>query len=253
MSSILSFARRSILRSTLALTAVAALAACDTDSPVGPTRVDAPTEASMARGTFTTATAFVTWTLEDGMVDFDLDISEFTIDNGTGRITTIADNSTLDLDRRRGKFKAKVGIGAVTVCGKTPPAGYVFYFVPDPAPCKTATTVAGGTTPLLMPFWVYRTPSVYWHAKVAGVYTKGSVYTVTSAATGVTVQIADDGAEDMWQNSASVFVTVPATGLYTVCQIVAPKGGELADPACRQVNVQLDLPALVGIFDSKPL
>ena len=253
MSSILSFARRSILRSTLALTAVAALAACDTDSPVGPTRVAASAEASMARGSFTTATAYVTWTVEDGMIDVDLATSEFTIDNGTGRLTTIADNSALDLDRRPGKFKAKVGIGAVTVCGKTAPAGYVFYFVPDPAPCKTATTVVGGTTPLLAPFWVYRTPTVYWHAKVAGVYAKGSVYTITSAATGVQVKIADDGAEDMFQNSASVYVTVPATGLYTVCQIVAPKGGQLAEPACRQVNVQSDLPALAGIFDSMPL
>ena len=245
----ISVGRRALRRSSMALVAVAALTACDNDKAVGPSAAVAPVEASMAR--LSTATATLTWQVQGGVVGVHPGGSEFTLDNGSGPVTS-ADSSSLDLDKTPGKFKARVKSGTITVCGKTPPPGYVFYFVPQPTPCVTVT-VASGQTIALAPFTIFAEASVYWHAWLEGGWGKGTVYTIESATTGFGMKIADDGPDDLAQNSSLVHMILPDTGLYTVCQIVAPKGGALADPACRDVNVQYGFAALASIFDSKKL
>lgn len=171
-------------------------------------------------------------------------------DDGSGPVT-IADNSPLDLDPAPGKFEVKVPKGSsYTVCPKATPPGYVF--PPIPQGCLTKP-VAPGQTTALGNVRVRHEYSAYWFVSLGGGVSHGSEFTVTHAATGNTITVADDGLNDMAPASMMVYVKLSAPGWYTVCMSVPPKGGYLADPVCKRIEVHLGEFGFAGDFDSKPI
>ena len=252
ISTLISFNRRALRRSSLVLAGVAALAACDNDKALGPNAAVAPAEASMANASngasFTAAATYLTWEIREGVNGANPGGSEFTVDNGRGPVT-VADGSTLDLDSRPGMFKVQLRSGTTNVCAKTPPPGYVFNLVPPFTSC-VAATLTPGQTRALANWYVNLEASVYWFSRLDGAPGDGSVYTITSK-TGFQMTIADGDPDDMAESTMMIYVKLPAAGWYTVCQTVPPKGGLLANPACRLIEVQFGYVGWAGMFDSE--
>jgi len=252
ISTLISFTRRVLRRSSLVLAGVAALAACDNDKALGPNAAAAPAEASMANASngasLTAAAAYVTWAVIAGVNGSTPGGSEFTVDNGRGPVA-VADGSTLDLDRRPGKFKVQVRSGTTNVCVKTPPPGYAFNLLPPFTSCLAATLIPGQTVALTN-WYVALEAGAYWFSRLDGAPGDGSVYTITSK-TGFQMTIADADPDDMAESTMMIYVKLPAAGWYTVCQTVPPKGGLLANPACRLFEVQFGYAGWAGMFDSE--
>jgi len=198
---------------------------------------------------FNPTAPLVAWEAQDAVTLLGVGGTMFSGDDGSGSVA-IADNSPLDLDPTPGKFRVMVKGASFTVCPKTAPAGWVFYQNP---PCATTATPAGQTI-TLAPFYVAPEASAYWWSGVSGSPGGlGTEYTVTAASGGFSITVVNNGLNDMADPAFMLYVKLPAPGWYTICQTVAPAGGQLADPVCRRVEVPLGHPQYAGFFDSKPI
>jgi hypothetical protein len=173
----------------------------------------------------------------------------FTGDDGSGPVA-ILDNSPLDLDPTPGKFAVQVPNGtSYTVCPKATPAGYVFPTIPQGCVTKP---MAPGTTTAIGNMYVRHEFSAYWYVSLGSLPSKGSEFTITQGTTGNTIKVADNGMNDM-SLGMTVYVKLPAAGWYTVCMTTPPVGGQISDPSCRRIDVQLGELTYAGFFDSKPI
>ena len=170
-------------------------------------------------------------------------------DDGSGPVA-IADNSPLDLDPAPGKFAVQVPNGSsYTVCPKATPPGYAFPAIPQG--CLTKP-VAGGQTTALGDVLVRHEYSAYWYVSLGGFPSKGSEFTLTHASSGTTIKVADNGVNDM-QLGMMVYVKLPAAGWYTVCMTTPPVDGQMTDPSCKRIEVQVGEPGYAGDFVSMPI
>lgn len=191
----------------------------------------------------------IAWETQDIITYYNVGGATYSGDDGSGSFA-IVDNSPIDLDPTPGKIEVMTKGANFTVCPKTAPADQVFYQNP---PCKSAATPPGQTTKLA-PFYVAFEASAYWWGGVSGNPGGiGAEYVVTAANGGFSVTVVNNGMNDLSDPAFMVYVKLGAPGWYTVCQTKAPAGGQLADPACQRILVELGHPAYAGFFDSKPI
>jgi hypothetical protein len=196
--------------------------------------------------TFVDPTApHVSWMVRDALTDSLIGNAVFK--DGSGN--TIADNSPADLDATLGKIEVKTTLASFTACPAGNPPGYVY--MPQFNTCVTTATAPGQTT-ALPAFYANPEASMHWYAAVGNVTAFGTGYTITALEGAFVLKLADNGQEDMEPLPGGVYLKVPAPGWYTVCQTVAPINGQLADPACKRINVQFGQQNMVDDFVSKP-
>lgn len=163
--------------------------------------------------------------------------------------STIADNSTLDLDPAPGLFEVKAPNGTYNICPKTAPTGYVFmspYCIGMPAPHGQTTDFSG--------FGVNPEFSVYFAAANYDGLAGPTEYEIKAVGGNFAAKIVDEGVNDAWTGVLGrMWITLPAEGDYQICQTVAPPNTAIADPACKTVSVKLGVLTDGGLFVSKPL
>lgn len=191
-----------------------------------------------------------TWVAYDPLNGDTVPSFSFTGNNGSGPLI-IADNAPMDLDPRPGVFEVAVLTGSsYSVCPHAAPSGYAF---PLPSQgCVTKPVTAGQTTSIGNMF-VRHQYSAYWYVSLGGKPSKGAQFKITHATTNTTVNVVDDGQNDMASPSMMVYVKLAAAGWYSVCMTVAPDGGAMADPPCRRIEVLFAEPAYGGDFVSTPI
>jgi len=147
--------------SSLALLGALALAACDTDRPLGPNPKTIPTEASAAKGIQTNSFS-VTIVDQNGSAPSTVG-AQFTVaQSGQGLAVFLVDNGPGDNNPTPNKLTMKVtNSGTYTVCQTVAPADYV---LPSPA-CKSV--MVGGILPALLTFVDPTAPHVSWAVRDA--------------------------------------------------------------------------------------
>ena len=189
-----------------------------------------------------------TFVTRDGITHDSVGGVWFTVDWGAGPVV-ISDNSLFDLDKRDGVLDIKIANNgtSVEVCPKSVPVGRT---LSTPLKGCVTKTVNGATD---FGAWnVNPEYSIYWWAMMNGNDAPSGTYTITAVGGGFTKTVTNGGASDMAAGTR-VYVTVPAEGLYNVCQTVAPAGAQLAQPSCREVLVEFAVPSMVETFQNQPL
>jgi hypothetical protein len=229
---------------SLVLIGAAALASCDYDQPIGP-RLDAVSDEAAAPemtkpGTVVAPTpGRVTWRV----LDWDTTLvagAVFTWDDGTGPIS-IADNSALDLDGRPGSFEI-AAVKRGDLCPTTPPSAWI-----NGAVCRPVQPVPPEAGELV-DFNVYPEYSLYWSANNYSGLAGPSTYTVRSVDGGFSAVITDNGAGDRFKTKGMIWLLVPSTGAYELCQTQPPPRTLLPSSPCQTITVQYGLPAYGGMF-----
>ena len=170
-----------------------------------------------------------------------------TWNDGTGPVP-LADNSTLDLDKTPGEFEVISPTGNGSVCPVTPPTRWLF---PGNQGCF-AFPVPPGKTTAGNDFSVTPEYSAYWYVGDANGWGAGpSAYTVTNASGTFSVVVEDNGVNDRWKDTGSVWITLPAADVYTVCQTTPPPNARLAATACIRFTVRHGELAYPGTFVSE--
>lgn len=163
--------------------------------------------------------------------------------------STIADNSTLDLDPAPGAFEVKAPQGTYGICPKTPPSGWIFsypYCIGMPTPHGQTTDLSG--------FGVNPEFSAYFAAANYDGLAGPSGYEIKAVSGNFSAKLVDEGVNDAWTgNLGRMWIKLPAAGDYQICQKVAPPNTAIADPACKTITVKLGVLVDAGLFVSKPL
>ena len=219
ISTLLSFDRRALRLSSLAVASAALLSACEADRSMAPTRVAVPDSASLALSPTTStgnlAISIVDWAKnpvthtggyflvsKSGISDFEVR------DNTQPYDASLAIGSIL---------VKKLTAGSYTVCQKEPPEHYVMVY----APCKTVLVGSGKTAQL--EFINLQTARLLfvvmdkWNNPIQGVTFKGT------DVNGDSRDIVDGGAWDLDDRQGWVEIdAVP--GNFELCQTALPTG-----------------------------
>ena len=187
------------------------------------------------------------WVVRDGLTLAPIADAYFTIDDGSGPVM-MKDNLGIDIDPAVGSIAVKTKAGNVTVCPVSIPTGLAFTL-----PAKGCVTKNVTATTDFGPWNGIAEYNVYWWAKVGNADGAGGTYTITALGGGFSTTVTNEDANDRYQNSTWMYVALPAGGWYEVCQTVAPTGGQLANPSCKQVEVEYGISNFVPAFQSNPL
>jgi uncharacterized surface anchored protein len=226
-----------------------ALAACDSDRPLEPTRAQVPTAAQPA--VYPIRQPLLT----TGYTDFDSKYvagGSFTVkDSVDAPIMVVADNSQLDLDKTPGKVKIMLPkAGAYAVCETQAPAGYDFATVPTCIPVVAQSS----TVSQVGPFPVGPVPGAWWMVS-NGAVEDGAYVLVPGAAFKVSIprqfffiNVVDNGQNDLDPWPGKIYVKLPKAAVYTVCETQPPAGYWNANPACRTLDVSASTITMGGVF-----
>ena len=246
LATLISSNRRALRRSSMVLVTVAALTACDTESPVAPRSTQVPSgpnAAALSNKRF----ARVAW--EAVGIDGKLVGGSVFKWNYTNGSVLVGDNSTLDLDKTLGKFLIEgdslLGFG---ICPQTAAKGYVFpnnncFGIPTPS----------GQTTFLGQFGMTPEYSAYWWTHDGTSLVGPATYKITSKTSRFSMTVVDEGSSDWWTGMGNTWVLLPAGGDYEVCQTKPAPGTALADPVCKKITVSYAQAYNAGFFMTKPL
>jgi hypothetical protein len=171
-------------------------------------------------------------------------------------INIVTDDFGTDQNKTPGKFDIVLpGPGTYSVCEHTAPAGYAF--PPSQVVFCIPLNMIYDLVMSVPSFSVVPPASVIW-AVIDGFfgpnnsqpdYVGPSTFKVTSADGSFTMDVVDDGQNDLKQQFPGLFyVKLPAPGTYTICQVTPVAGHWLANPACQTVTVVLNVVKNVGYF-----
>lgn len=219
-STLLSFDRRAVRRSAMALAAVTTLAACDTDAPVSPNPSPShPTTSNPAVISPSSRTGTLLITIVDqAQLPPTTTHAQFTVSGPGVWNMIVQDNVTQDADLTVGSIRVKgLTVGDYTVCETIPPEHYVMPYVT----CQSAT-VTGGSTAMLT-FQNVSTARMSWRVvDHLGNLIEGMSFTGTDTNRVVT-QLADEGWGDLDSTRGQVEIEAPE-GSYQLCQGALPAG-----------------------------
>ena len=227
MISMLSSGRAAILRSALALTAVAALAACDSDRPLEPTSVNVPTTVQSAVAPNGLGSlAWTTVVLEANQKKV-VGGAKFTI-SGPRMSATVVDNGQGDADPTWGKLRLyNLVPGTFTLCEVAAPIGYATL----PPVCQQIDVIANVITQAqflhtILPHAQFQVRSL--SNKLVG----GATFMIKDNKSTIMV-VTDNGTNEIDVTLGEFTVRLPAAGSYWVCPVTAPAGYYFADMTCR--------------------
>jgi hypothetical protein len=164
----------------------------------------------------------------------------FLVKNSSGTVlTNVTDNSSYDLDPRPGVFDVTLEKDAPEICLYAAP---VFQQLETP---KCGSVTVGGKIELA-PWRVVYVYSACWWASVNGLPTTKGTYSV-SGPNSFSMTVVSNGQNDR-ATSAYVYVKLPTSGSYTVCQTVPPAGTALPTQPCQTIDVLLGTPVLLAPF-----
>jgi len=207
-------------RASIALLAVATLAACDSDRAVSPTPtpIAAPTSGSSSivpggRGDLYTGS------VNGDMTYINVIGSSWNIITPLGDTMHVVDNGKFDSDATLGSVKvAKVLAGKYTLCPATAPTGYDFPYTL----CITTTVVSGSGANI--GFLAYQSPSLWFEVRSTALDPiLGGTYNVASARSGkAKLAVSDNGANDLDPTVGRVAVKLGGIGSFSVCEATPP-------------------------------
>jgi hypothetical protein len=168
-------------------------------------------------------------------------------DSNATVIATFVDNAAPDIDPTPGKFEVKLPTeGVYQLCTVTPPAGYVY---PGQQVFCMGHLVQHGQITTSPPYTVYPLFSAYWgvtdgtvDANFYPTLIGPSTFKVTSSGGAFTVNVVDNGLNDIDTTLGKLAVKLPAGGYYSVCEIVPPPNHWNAKPSCKRINVTSGVP-----------
>jgi hypothetical protein len=246
MYSTLLHSRRERAASALILAAVTLVAACNTETSFGPTADHVPTSPVLAKGANGGGGSHAIWAVVDKITGDSVGGAVFLVKNSGGTVlTNVTDNSSYDLDPRPGVFDVTLEKDAAEICLYAAPPSRFFNNSKTP---KCVSITVGGKIEL-EPWCVVYLYSAYWWASVNGLPTTKGTYSV-SGPNGFSMTVVSNGQNDR-ATSAYVYVKLPTSGSYTVCQTVPPAGTALPTQPCRTIDVLLGTPVLLSPFANK--
>jgi len=240
--------RRSALRiSPVALAGLTVLAACDTDRPLEPTQARVPAAAQPA-------VILRSPHLVSGFVDLKSNFiggGSFTVKDSLGTpIIVVADNGQYDIDKLDGKFRIVLPTeGKYTLCGTQPPPGYMFGI---PAALCFPVVAKNSQITQVLPLLVVPKPAAFWYVTDGNVFKglpvllAGASFNVSIPREFVSIDVVDNGLNDLDPRPGITWAKLPKAGVYTLCETKPPAGHWNANPACRTLNVAADVPANGG-------
>ena len=171
-------------------------------------------------------------------------------------INIVIDDFGTDQNKTPGKFDIVLpGPGKYSVCEHTPPPGYGF--PPSQVVFCIPLNMIYDLVMNVPAFSVVPPASVIW-AAIDGFfgpnntqpdYVGPSTFKVTSADGSFTMDVVDDGQNDLKTQFPGLFyVKLPAPGNYTICQVTPVAGHWLANPACQTVTVVQNVVKNAGYF-----
>ena len=171
-------------------------------------------------------------------------------------VNIVTDDLGPDQNKTPGKFDIVLpGTGKYSVCEHTPPPGYGF--PPSQVVFCIPVNMIYDLVMNVPAFSVVPPASVIW-AAIDGFfgpnntqpdYVGPSTFKVTSADGSFTMDVVDDGQNDLKQQFLGLFyVKLPAPGTYTICQVTLVANHWLANPACQTVTVVQNVVKNVGYF-----
>lgn len=220
-------------RASIALFAVAALAACDSDRAVSPTPIaKVPTSGSSAlvpggRGDLYTAS------VNGDMTYINVAGSSWNIITPLGDTMKVVDNGKFDSEPALGQVKvSKVLAGKYTLCPATAPTGYDF-----PYTICITTTVASGSG-AAVGFLAYAAPSLWWEVRSTALEPiTGGTYSVSSTRFGkAKLNVTDNGANDLDPTVGRVAVKLGGIGSFSVCEVTPPTNFWPASTPCMNAT-----------------
>ena len=228
--------RRAILTPTIAaLTAVAALGACQGDSPVAPARSVHAADSSAAKVLVQVrpGSSLIDWQLRDAVSPYNLLAGgHFHLTGPYNVNLDIVDNVTPnDQDPTTGKFMVKGLLpGTYTLCETVAPAKYM---IPEaPANCFTIQVYAQSST-TLSPISNLHIPQLDWTVvDPAGKWLYNATFKIYDS-TNTAVTVADNDPKDLNFNLGRFFVEAPTRGVYKVCETVPTTGFVLPTQPCK--------------------
>jgi len=171
-------------------------------------------------------------------------------------INIVTDDLGPDQNKTPGKFDIVLpGPGKYSVCEHTAPPGYGF--PPSQVVFCIPLNMIYDLVMSVPSFSVVPPASVIW-AAIDGFfgpnnsqpdYVGPSTFKVTSADGSFTMDVVDDGQNDLKKQFPGLFyVKLPAPGTYTICQVTPVAGHWLANPACQTATVVQNVVKNVGYF-----
>ncbi len=171
-------------------------------------------------------------------------------------INIVTDDLGPDQNKTPGKFDIVLpGPGKYSVCEHTAPPGYAF--PPSQVVFCIPLNMIYDLWMHVPSFTVVPPASLKWGV-INGFlgpnnntpnYVGPSTFKVTSADGSFTMDVVDDGQNDLYKQFPGLFyVTVPAPGTYTICQTTPAPGHWLANPSCQTAVVTLNVVKWVGYF-----
>ena len=171
-------------------------------------------------------------------------------------INIVTDDLGPDQNKTPGKFDIVLpGPGKYSVCEHTPPPGYGF--PPSQVVFCIPVNMIYDLVMNVPAFSVVPPASVIW-AAIDGFfgpnntqpdYVGPSTFKVTSADGSFTMDVVDEGQNDLKKQFLGLFyVKLPAPGTYTICQVTPVANHWLANPACQAVTVVQNVVKNVGYF-----
>jgi uncharacterized surface anchored protein len=160
------------------------------------------------------------------------------------QILIATDNAWQDHDATAGKIVVQLPAAMKgSMCMFTPPVGYIFGYPPDKLCMPFA--LAGDMGAGFGPYPVLPIPSASWSLTngslgnlgytVLGV--PGATFKVTNPKLFSSIDVVDNGANDLDATVGKVLVKLPMAGTYNLCEVLPPVGYLSATPACRKVDV----------------
>ena len=228
--------RRAILSPTIAaLAAVAALGACQSDSPVAPARGVRANDSSAAKVLVQVRPGFslIDWQVKDAVSPYTLiGGAHFHLSGPYNTNLDIVDNVTPnDQDATAGKFKV-TGLlpGSYTLCETVAPFKYMIPTAPGNC---FAITVYSQSSTTLSPISNFHIPQLDWTVvDPAGNWLYNATFKVYDS-TNTAITIPDNDPKDLNFNLGRFFVEVPVAGTYKVCETVPTTGFVLPGQPCK--------------------
>ena len=226
-ATLISFDRRGLRRSSLALLGAVTLAACDDERPLplGPNPTSAPTEASLAKGV-KGGTLIITMVDQNQSTVGTLG-GQFTLAK-TGQPTYFGvDNGPGDGDAATGVIQRNglVG-GAYTVCQTVAPTDYV---MANPA-CQSVLVIAGGVAQLQF-VNVTMARATFRTIDYAFNYIGGAEFKLRDSTAAVIAQFVDNTGPDLDPNPGRFDLKFAVEGTYSICPVTPPPGYLFPFPA----------------------
>ena len=224
---------RALRRASVAVFALAAIAACDSDRAISPspasTKVPPSTNSALypgGRGDFYASS------VNGDMTTIHVAGSSYDLITPFGDTMHVADNGKFDSDGTLGKVKvSNVIAGTYTVCPIVAPNNYAF-----PQTLCITTNVASGSGASIG-FLAYQTPSLFWDVRSTGGWAMlGGTYTVATLRIKSSFNVSDNGPNDLDPTAGRVAVKVGGISGYSVCESTPPAGFWPAITKCFTVQ-----------------